>query len=125
MRHALRVSAAVAGFFLLALGCNKKEDTGPPPSPVKNPPVQTAAATGPELFQQHCAKCHPTGGKGGKMKAPDLGKSAADPEHTADWIAAHIRDPKIHSPESRMPAFESKLSADQIRVLAEYITTLK
>jgi mono/diheme cytochrome c family protein len=106
------------------IGCNKT-DSNPPPASGK--PGTPTATTGPELFQQHCAKCHPTPGQSARKrgKGPDLVKSAADPEHTPEWIAAHIRDPKIHSPESRMPAFESTLSAADIRTLAEYIKTLK
>ena len=124
MYRGLRALVALAGIVFLAAGC-LKNDSKPAPGPGK--PGTPTAATGPELFQQHCAKCHPTPGQAskGRGKGPDLAKSAADPEHTAEWIAAHIRDPKIHSPESRMPAFESTLSAADIRTLAEYITTLK
>jgi hypothetical protein len=39
---------------------------------------------------------------------------------------AQIRDPKSHSSESRMPAYDdSKISNDDLKSLAEYLESLK
>ena len=37
----------------------------------------------------------------------------------------HIRDPKSHTPDSRMPPFEGKIEEDDLRALAEYLASLK
>src|SRR5579863_3704490 len=43
------------------------------------------------------------GGPGGR--APDLGKVGDDAEHTVEWLAAFVRDPKSQKADARMPAF--------------------
>ena len=43
----------------------------------------------------------------------------------ADWIAEHIKNPKAHKPQSKMPEFESKLKPEEIRSLAEFLAGLK
>ena len=125
MNVGLRALAGLAGLVLLVgLGCNKKSDTGSAPPPTGTTTQNTAAAgSGAELYQQHCVKCHRPGGKG--KSAPDLSKLSSDPSRTAEWITEHIKDPKIHTPESRMPSFEGKLDPEQMRKLAEYILSLK
>jgi mono/diheme cytochrome c family protein len=68
------------------------------------------------------------GGRGpmGRSRAPDLGKVGKDPAHTVDWLMAYIRNPKDQKPDARMPAFdESKINDDDLRTLAEYLTSLK
>jgi mono/diheme cytochrome c family protein len=75
----------------------------------------------------------PPGGQGpggsgpmmGRGRAPDLGKVGQDPVHTADWLADHIRNPKSHKKESRMPPFENKIKAEDLRAVAEYLASLK
>jgi cytochrome c553 len=45
---------------------------------------------------------------------------------TADWLADYIRDPKSRRPDARlMPAFGDKMSADEIRSLAEWLAAKK
>jgi hypothetical protein len=64
------------------------------------------------------------GGRGGMGRGPDLGKVGAN--HTADWIAAHIRDAKTHKPESKMPPYgEEKINAADLKALSEYLASLK
>jgi mono/diheme cytochrome c family protein len=111
-------------------------------------------AAGKKLFvANNCFRCHaingvrgPAGGGGppgpgpggppkgegppgrgmrGGPRGPDLGKVGADPEHTVAWITEHIRDAKAHKPDSRMPAFEGKISDEELRALAEYLASLK
>lgn len=113
------------GAGLVCVACAKK---GSPPAK----PVAAANGnvdTGHQLFDQHCAKCHALGGAGGsgkgRSKGPDLSKAGADAAHTPDWIAEHIRDPKAHKPDSKMPAFDGKLQPDEIKSIAAYLATLK
>ena len=42
-----------------------------------------------------------------------------------EWISEHIRDPKSHKPDSRMPGYASKIQAQDLRSLAEYLASLK
>jgi outer membrane lipoprotein-sorting protein len=80
--------------------------------------AQPAAALA--LFRSNgCGRCH-NGGTG-----PDLSHEGSDPEHTAKWIADHIRNPQSHTPGSRMPAYGSRMSDANIRTLAEYLAGLK
>lgn len=65
------------------------------------------------------------GGPGGPPRGPSLAHVGANPEHTAEWIAAHIRDPKAHNPRSRMPGFADKMSAEEIDRLAQFLASLK
>jgi mono/diheme cytochrome c family protein len=121
---------ALALLFCVLAGCDKKSTGGNTP-PAEPPPGPTGpgVASGPQgLYDQHCAKCHPSGGaaEGGLrkgMKGPNLTKIGA--EHDADWIAEHIRNPRGHEPGSRMPQFEGKLKPEEIRSLAEFLAAKK
>jgi cbb3-type cytochrome oxidase cytochrome c subunit len=59
------------------------------------------------------------------MKGPNLAKVGAEPTHTRDWIADHIRDPKTHKKQSSMPKFSDKLKDEDILTLADYLASLK
>ena len=134
MSPRLRALAGLAGVILLIVGCNKPTDTtpaGPSPGGPGGPagPAPGANASAKELFDYHCLKCHRTGGYAaappGKRGGPDLSKTAADPDHTTDWIVEHIKNPKVHAPGSRMPNFEGQLTPEQMRKLADYVLSLK
>jgi mono/diheme cytochrome c family protein len=126
------VPLALALLIGILAGCDKKPTAAnngngspePPPDP-----SGPAVASGPKgLFDQHCAKCHPSGGAadGGPrkgMKGPDLSQIGA--EHDAEWIADHVRNPRTHKPQSRMPEFESKLKPEEIRALSEHLAAMK
>jgi mono/diheme cytochrome c family protein len=90
-------------------------------------------AAGRRVFQANrCARCHSIGGDAGGGSGPmgargrkvDLGKVGADPSHTVEWISEHLRDPKAHRPDSRMPGF-GKIQPQDLRDLAEYLASLK
>ena len=121
-----RIAARLVGLglFAAALGCGQSSSS---PPPAKAPAVAATPTDGKGLFAAHCAKCHAAGDtpRTGKGKGPDLSHVGAEPEHTAEWIAAHVRDPKIHEPSSKMPAFESKLKPEEIKSIADYLSTLK
>lgn len=72
------------------------------------------AQDGAALYKSNCAGCHKADGSGNPaIKAPALkGKSDADVTKTID------SDPK-HAP------LKKKLSADQVKAIAEYVKTLK
>ena len=67
----------------------------------------------------------PGGGKMGRGRGPDLAHVGDDPTHTVEWLMQHVRDPKAHKPESRMPVFEGKINDADLRALGEYLASLK
>ena len=58
-------------------------------------------------------------------KGPDLGKLGADAAHTPQWLADHVRNPKAHKPQSRMPAYAGKIPEEDLIALADYLASLK
>lgn len=90
------------------------------------PAAQSApAATGPQLFERACAKCHAPDGSGGlptvpngprpiDLRNPEWQKSRADAE-----IVATIRDGR-----GAMPPFADVLSGDEIAALAAHVRRL-
>lgn len=108
--------------FTLA-GCKKTAPPEPAPAPRQ---VQTIeGGPGADVFNANgCGRCHAVNGRGGR-RGPDLSKVGAEDEHTVDWLIAHIKNPKQHKPDSRMPAFEGKISESDLKVLAEFLAGLK
>jgi predicted Zn finger-like uncharacterized protein len=86
---------------------------------------------GRKVFEANrCGRCHQLGDSGGGRgkfgrSGPSLAKVGADPTHTVDWLMEHVRNPKSHNPESRMPSFDGKINDDDLRMLAEYLASLK
>jgi cbb3-type cytochrome oxidase cytochrome c subunit len=59
-------------------------------------------------------------------RGPDLGQVGADTAHTPQWLAEHIRNPKAHKPQSRMPPFgENKINDADMRALTDYLASLR
>ena len=75
----------------------------------------------------------PPGGPGGPgmggrpgMGGPDLTKTGAAADHTKDWLAAHVRDPKTHRQRSSMPpSGPDKISDADLDKLAAYLASQK
>ena len=90
--------------------CHKLGETGGGGGPAMGGPPPGPGGKGPR------------GGSGG----PDLSRTGADPVHTKEWIAAHIRDPKSHQPRSRMPASgPDKINDADLDALAAYLASRK
>jgi mono/diheme cytochrome c family protein len=144
--HAPIVVPILVGIYLLAsfalTGCNKPTTTSSEAPAPGGSDKFTEAKT---VFTANCAKCHSVGGgnpggpgpggpgpggpgpggPGGGGKGPSLAKVGAEPTHTRDWLADHIRDPQKHKPQSRMPKFAGKLKDNEILSLADYLASLK
>ena len=90
-------------------------------------------APGPKgLFDFHCAECHAQAGQPGgppsigSSKGPNLSRIGSATGRDAAYFEKFIRDPRSVRPEAKlMPAFGDKLTADEIRSLAEYLANLK
>lgn len=83
-----------------------------------------AADSGADLFKTKCASCHGATGAGdtamGKsLKLKDLG--SADAQKASDADLANV----IAKGKKPMPAYEGKLTNDQIQDLVKYTRTLK
>lgn len=71
----------------------------------------------------NCGDCHELETAGKASSAPNLAKRGS-----VDWIASVIRDSgqeHLFGDDGKMPKFGSKLSADQVHTLAEYVYSLQ
>ena len=79
--------------------------------------MRTAAI---RTFGEACAKCHVLDGAGGDI-GPDLTHVGRRLDEAA--IARQIENPTAANPESDMPVFKGKLTADEIGALARYLAS--
>ena len=84
--------------------------------------VGAGKESGKALYEAKCAMCH---GKDGAPKAPakgarDFKDPALQKEATVASISAAIADGK-----GKMPPLKSRLNADEIKAVAEYVKTFK
>ena len=73
-------------------------------------------ATGKEIYESNCVRCHGLDGKRGKLGAEDLQMSTMP---DADLIAIITNGKKL------MPASKKKLTTDEIVLVRNYIKTLR
>jgi mono/diheme cytochrome c family protein len=83
-----------------------------------------AADSGADVYKSKCASCHGAAGKGdtamGKaMKLKDLGSAEIQKQSDADLTAV------IEKGKKPMPAYEGKITKDEITDLVKYLRTLK
>jgi mono/diheme cytochrome c family protein len=110
--------------LLVVTGCGER-----PPDPAK-------LATGEKIYAQHCAGCHGAKLEGqpdwraklptGRMPAPPHDDSGHTWHHTDEVLFGITKRGLVppYAPagyESDMPAFEGKLSDDEIRAVLAYI----
>ena len=91
------------------------------PNPVKSSPESLSRAK--KWWTLDCAMCHGADGKASKagatMGAKDFQSPDVAKQKDADWIETTTKG------KNKMPAFDKKLTADQIKDLIKYIRTLK
>lgn len=113
------VSVAFAASLLVMAGCGKNEGSGSASGDAN------LIAAGKTVFDaQNCAKCHSIAGQG-SPRGRDLTRVGADPNHTSQWLIEHVKNPRAHNPNSRMPAFEGKITEQDLNALAAYLASLK
>lgn len=102
------------------------DTNGWPPKPAGDGRTIRVALTEPQsgkiVFTRfRCELCHAIGGVGGEVGPvlDDVG-GRRDPL----WIAAHLRDPQLHTPGSPMPAFP-QIIEPEANALAGYLGSLK
>lgn len=86
--------------------------------PVQSKPIRIehSVNSGKILFEQNCAKCHGIDGTKGKFGAKNLQKSVLTDEQYFKTI---------QKGKGIMPAWEKKLTTEQIADIISYIKTLK
>jgi cytochrome c6 len=90
---------------------------------ISGPPNKEDSGKEAEVFQEQCIGCHGPDGRaqtemGKKMGAADL-TSAAVQQQSDSSLLKTVKDGK-----EKMPAFESKLSGDEIHAVIAYIREL-
>ena len=116
------VPAALLYSFSAVAAPDPRADLAPPPTPA--PEEWTAKSA----WDDTCAKCHGTDGKGmtkigdkvrekGKVM-PDLTTTTTDPGKFGDIIAKGV-------PDSMMKAYENKFTADQLKALGDFAKAFK
>lgn len=129
-RAFLAITSLALGLLLLgaaAAGCTKSEgggDAGSAPAAGANAGSPLVAAGKTVYASNGCARCHALGGQGGR-NGPDLSRVGAEATHTADWLVAHVTNPKTHNPGSRMPGFAGKIGDKDLLALGAYLASLK
>ncbi len=94
-----------------------------------NPGNAPTTSGGRKVFNDHnCGRCHSLdggqgGGRGKRGNGPDL--SFVGAKQDAQWIIEHIRNPKSHRPNSRMPAYEGKIPPQDLQALGDFLASLK
>jgi len=132
--------------LMLVLGCNRfrpnrsaqpdsattiQANAGSPKDTTSSSADAGPYAAGNKVYEANrCARCHAiagqaadAGGQGRRGKGPDLSKVGA--KRDRDWIVEHVRNPKTHSPNSRMPPFGEKINDADLQSLADYLASLK
>ena len=126
MKRLLAITA-----MIVALGCNPSDPTPPAPLDAAGAMLDETGphAAGKKVFNTSgCGRCHTVGSTTPPKKpgqGPDLAKVAGDPEHTPEWLADFIREPKSKKPASMMPRFQGKINDADFKALIEYLTSLK
>jgi mono/diheme cytochrome c family protein len=83
----------------------------------------SSSSKGAEVFRREkCMDCHTLKGKGGSV-GPNL--TYVGSKRSRDYIIQQIQDPKSHNPNTEMPSFRDRLTDQELRDLADYLSRLK
>ncbi len=82
------------------------------------------AMTPPASYTAHCARCHGARGEGGVLPPPLIGVTAK-PRRSVEDIIAILHNPSAYGLAANMPSFATKLTPEEKREIAEWLTTLR
>ena len=85
-------------------------------------PAVAAAPDGKALYASKCAMCH--GADGVAKKMAEGSANLNDPEWQKKSSVEAI-EKVTHDGKGKMPKFEGKLTAEEIKAISEYVKTLK
>ena len=74
------------------------------------------------VYARYCVGCHVIDGDGGE-DGPEL--SHIGSEHDAPYLERLIADPESVNPQAEMPAFRKRLSSDELKAIAAYLSGRK
>ena len=104
--------AWVLASALLVVACAQESAPSPVPSPT---PVARPARKPEDLFiLMGCTSCHAEG-------APHHDKLAAAKGKPVDEVATWILDARAKKPDTAMPTFSDRLTAEEARALAAWV----
>jgi mono/diheme cytochrome c family protein len=123
------IGLSAFGTLLLLIGCSQTPSGSGSGSSGSG---SSATASGGSAVEKgravyasfRCAQCHQIGGQGGSG-GPDLSRVGANPARTPEWLKEHIKNPRAHSPSSRMPGYEGKIPDADLDHLVTYLSSLK
>jgi cbb3-type cytochrome oxidase cytochrome c subunit len=84
--------------------------------------AQTMLRARTVLIQQQCINCHKIQGTGG-LQGPDL--SQAGWKFNSDHLRKQILNPQSQNPDTKMPAYEGKISEDDLKALVQYLSLMQ
>jgi len=87
-----------------------------------------AAGNPPDMYIKFCAQCHGASGEGGRQgpfRFPPLINVSTKPRRTADDIVALLKDPTAYGLQPPMTSFATKLTAEQMKEIADWLVKLK
>jgi mono/diheme cytochrome c family protein len=100
------VVAAVLLAFVAGCGGSDEGDSSAPPA---------TASGGEQLFKDNCSSCHTLAAAGASGKVgPDLDQLRPGPE---------LVTTQVNNGGGAMPAFKGKLTDDQIKQIADYVSS--
>lgn len=84
-------------------------------------PLAASAADGKEIYTKKCAGCHGPDGAGKTTMGEKMGVvSLVGTKLSAAELATVIGDGR-----KKMPAYKEKISAEELKAVAEYVKSLK
>ena len=125
--HRLSLNKGIIGLLLLALSsCSHIQML---PYLVSDSPkfdTTEISATGQNLFNLNCARCHGTNGNGTNQLPPELQTIPAPLHWVANRKSVSTIAARIATGKGRdMPSFSKRLTDQEIWLLANYVSTLK
>lgn len=82
------------------------------------PSVSEGTRQAAVIFAKHCVRCHKIDGDGG-TEGPDLSRAGA--KRDAPWLRRWIARPEAIKPDAKMPAFDRKLTADELATISSFL----
>jgi ubiquinol-cytochrome c reductase cytochrome b subunit len=86
------------------------------------PEVSSDTRDASVLLARHCLSCHVIDAEGG-TDGPDL--SRVGRKRAPDWLRQWIARPTVIKPDAEMPAFQEKLSQEELDRLARFLAALR
>jgi mono/diheme cytochrome c family protein len=137
MRFVLASSLVLAALFIA--GCNgatstnpgghsaeeiaRAEHQGPPPAPSQSAPAPTASSgstDGQQLYVENCAACHNGGKAGPPLEGVFQRRELPSGTPANDAMVKQT----ILMGRAMMPAFQGKLSQEQVNAIVQYMHTM-